>query len=105
MSFDELNPREASDRLDELVIVDVRGDDEFHGPLGHIEGARLIPLPELQKRAGELPRNRVILLVCRSGARSAKACAQLGEAGFVSITNLAGGMIAWNREGLPVAGR
>lgn len=104
MSFEDLNPQEAWARRNEFVIVDVREDDEYHGPLGHIEGARSIPLPELAKRSGELPRNRMLLLVCRSGARSAKACAQLGDAGFPSIANLVGGMIAWHRESLPVAG-
>lgn len=98
----ELAPGEASARLAEFLTLDVRGEHEFHGPLGHIRGALLIPLPELEARASELPRDRALLLVCRSGARSGKACAQLAALGFGPATNLLGGMIAWGRAGLAV---
>jgi rhodanese-related sulfurtransferase len=98
----ELGPTEASARLGDFLTVDVRGEHEFHGPLGHIRGALLIPLPELEARAKELPRDRALLLVCRSGVRSAKACAQLGALGFGPTTNLAGGMMAWGHAGLTV---
>jgi rhodanese-related sulfurtransferase len=99
---DELGPREAEPRLDEFAVIDVRAEHEFHGPLGRIRGARLLPLPELAARARELPRGRPLLLVCRSGARSGKACEQLAGLGIGPALNLAGGMIAWNRAGLPV---
>lgn len=98
----ELTAKEAGARLAEFLPVDVRGAHEFHGPLGHIRGATLIPLPELEARAAELPRGRALLLVCRSGARSAKACAQLAALGLGPTTNLAGGMMAWGNAGLPV---
>lgn len=105
MTWKELSPREALARLSDLLVVDVRGDDEFHGPLGHIAGAKLLPLPDLEARLGELPTNRALLIVCRSGARSARACARLDDAGYAPLLNLTGGMIAWNEEGLPVEGR
>jgi rhodanese-related sulfurtransferase len=96
----EIAPAEAAKRLGEFLAVDVRGVHEFAGPLGHVAGSVLIPLPELELRAGELPKAKQLLLVCRSGARSAKACAQLEALGYGPATNLTGGMIAWNRAGL-----
>ena len=101
-AISELTPAQAAERLDELHAIDVRGETEWTGPLGRIRGARLIPLPELGARASEIPTNRTLLLVCRSGARSARACAQLAELGFGPVVNLAGGMIAWQRARLPV---
>ena len=101
-AFAELSPPEAQWRLGELHVIDVRAEHEFRGPLGRVRGARLVPLPELEARAGELPRGRPLLLVCRSGARSGKACEKLAALGIGPVANLAGGMIAWNRAGLPV---
>ncbi len=100
--YDELSPEEARGRLDAFHVIDVRGDHEFHGPLGRIHGATLVPLPELDERAAELPSGRPLLLVCRSGKRSGKACELLAAQQVGPVVNLAGGMIAWNRAGLPV---
>jgi len=101
-TYGELTPEEALERLAELEAIDVRGAHEFEGPLGRIAGARLIPLAALPERASEIPRGQPLLLICRSGARSARACAQLGELGLGPTFNLIGGMIAWNRAQLPV---
>ena len=98
----ELSPAEAAARLGEFERIDVRGEHEFAGPLGRVAGARLIPLPVLAQRTDEIPRERSLLLICRSGVRSAKACAQLAELGFGPTVNLTGGMIAWNQARLPV---
>ena len=98
----EMTPEEAEPRLHELHVVDVRADHEFHGPLGRLKDASLAPLPELEARAETLPGGRPLLLVCRSGVRSGKACEKLESLGIGPVVNLAGGMIAWNRAGLPV---
>ena len=98
----ELTPQQAAARLAEFEAIDVRGEHEFAGPLGRVAGARLIPLPVLAQRTGEIPRDQSLLLICRSGVRSAKACAQLAELGFGPTVNLTGGMIAWNLARLPV---
>lgn len=98
----ELDPRQAAARLAELEVVDVRGPHEFAGPLGHVPGARSLPLPELDDRAAELPSDRPLLLVCRSGVRSRRACERLLARGFGAVLNLAGGMIAWNEAGLAI---
>ncbi len=98
----ELSAPEAHERLAEFEVVDVRAGHEFRGPLGRIRGARGLPLPELSDRANELPTHRPLLLVCRSGARSGKACEKLRALGHGPALNLTGGMIAWNRAQLPV---
>lgn len=97
-----ITPDEAASRRSEFVCVDVRGAHEYAGPLGHVEGALSIPLPELEARVGELPRGRALLMICRSGVRSEKACRLLEERGSGPAVNLTGGMIAWNQAGLPV---
>ena len=78
-------------------ILDVRTPEEYDGPLGHIEGARLIPVQELAQRLGELAdvKDRPIFMICRSGGRSARATRMLLDAGFQAI-NIAGGMQAWH---------
>lgn len=83
-------------------VLDVREPDEFKA--GHVLGARLIPLGKLKERIGELERFREkpVVIVCRSGSRSATACAILGRAGFAQVYNLAGGMMAWQKTGLPL---
>jgi rhodanese-related sulfurtransferase len=86
----------------EACVVDVREPDEFKS--GHVLDARLIPLGKLRDRIGELERCREkpIVVVCRSGNRSATACALLGREGFAQVYNLAGGMTVWQKMGLPL---
>jgi len=87
----------------DLEIVDVREPDEFTGELGHIAGARLIPLGELPQQLALLDKGKPIVTVCRSGGRSAQAVAILEKAGFTKAANLAGGMLEWCDHRLPVA--
>ncbi len=87
-----------------IQIVDVREAQEFSDVLGHLSGARLLPLSELAQRAAELDASRPVVAVCRSGARSAQATVLLRKAGFGLVANLSGGMLRWRAEGLPVEG-
>lgn len=86
----------------EACVLDVREPDEFKS--GHVLNAKLIPLGKLRDRVGELERfrDKPIVVVCRSGNRSATACALLGKEGFGQVYNLAGGMMAWQKAGLPL---
>ena len=84
-----------------LVVLDVRTPQEYARD-GHIAGARLMPLSTLPARINELPADKTIVCVCRSGARSATACESLYEAGITNVMNLSRGMIGWKRSGLPV---
>lgn len=98
---EEISAAEAHARLGELRVVDVREPHEFRGPLGHVAGAMLQPLGLLDLNADAIPDDRTLLAVCRSGKRSEQACRVLAGHGR-RVLNLAGGMIAWNRAGLPV---
>ncbi|MGC2517875.1 MAG: VTT domain-containing protein [Burkholderiales bacterium] len=86
------------------LVLDVRGAAEFAGELGHIAGARNIPLEELDRRVQELEdyHERPLVLVCRTDRRSVKAAQLLARQGFADIHVVRGGMIAWNQAGLPV---
>jgi uncharacterized membrane protein YdjX (TVP38/TMEM64 family)/rhodanese-related sulfurtransferase len=90
-----------------IAIIDVRGPDEFTGPLGHVPKARNVPLAELPRRIEELASltETPVVLVCRTDKRSASAAALLDAAGFRDVLVLRGGMVRWNEAGLPVADR
>ena len=100
----EIQPNWLEEHAREVQIVDVREADEFNGPIGHIAGARLVPLGALAARAGELDRTRPIVTVCRSGARSAQATVLLKKAGFERVANLSGGMLRWRAQRFAVQG-
>jgi sulfur dioxygenase len=100
----EIHPGWVEENASTVQIVDVREAEEFSGPLGRIRGAKLIPLGALAGRAGELDKSRPVVAVCRSGARSAQATNILRQGGFAKVANLAGGMLRWRAENLPVEG-
>jgi rhodanese-related sulfurtransferase len=81
---------------DPPLVVDVRGSDEFDGPLGHIDGALNIPLPDLDAHQAEITAaGRPVVCVCLTDKRSAAAAAQLAAAGIGGVVVLRGGMKAW----------
>lgn len=94
--------RAAALMADGAVLLDVREPHEWQA--GHAPRARHIPLGQLARRSGELPKGRTVVTVCRSGARSARAAAMLARDGR-AVSNLSGGMHAWARAGLPVVAR
>jgi sulfur dioxygenase len=98
----EIEPTAYEEVANDVQLIDVRGPDEYSGPLGHIRGARLIPLGELSERSDEIERDRPVVAVCRSGARSAQAVVLLQKAGYTKVANLAGGMLRWRATSHPV---
>lgn len=84
------------------LVLDVRDDGEYKA--GHILNSTQIPLGKLGERADELEKykEQPIVVVCRSGQRSATACAMLGKRGFAQTYNLAGGVMAWQKANLPL---
>lgn len=94
MQIDEFSKRRA-----DFHLLDVREDDEWTA--GHIDGAQHIPLGELAARLDELPKDRIIVAVCRSGGRSDAAVGGLRRLGF-KAENLEGGVNAWDRAKLPL---
>ena len=81
------------------AVIDVRETDEYDD--GHVAGARLIPLGEVQNRLAEFPVDGTVYLICRSGARSGRAAEWLLTQG-VDAVNIAGGTLAWIDAGHPV---
>jgi sulfur dioxygenase len=86
----------------EARIIDVREPNEFRDELGHIRGAELVPLGTLGAAASHWGKSEWIVVVCRSGRRSEQAARVLASAGFHRVTNLVGGMMAWNAAKLPI---
>jgi molybdopterin/thiamine biosynthesis adenylyltransferase/rhodanese-related sulfurtransferase len=91
-----LNSGSLPDGDFELLLVDVREHREF--ATGHIEGAVNIPLAELEGRVHEIPTDRSVVFICRSGARSLTACGIALSAGAPHACNLEGGLLAWAAE-------
>jgi rhodanese-related sulfurtransferase len=86
-----------------MVLIDVRGPDEFTAPPGHLPGAINIPLPELAGRVAEVAaKARPVVLVCKTDRRSASAAETLCSAGVQNVTVLRGGTDAWHQRGLPL---
>jgi adenylyltransferase/sulfurtransferase len=95
----EITVEELKKRMDAkepIFVLDVRNPNEFQ--IGRIPGTVLIPLPELPQRLGELPKDREILVHCKSGMRSAKAVQLLKENGFSKVANIQGGILAWSER-------
>jgi rhodanese-related sulfurtransferase len=96
----EVSREEAQKMLDEgAQLVDVRADHEWEA--GRIEGARHVPLPELAARAGEIEKERPVVLYCRGGNRSTMAAGALSDAGYDAV-KLSEGIVGWNGAGLPL---
>lgn len=100
-SDDWIEAEELAARLGDgnIAVIDVRGPDEFVGPLGHIAGARNLPLAELAGRPDALAalRDQPVVLVCRTDKRSATAAQTLRGHGFRQVRVLRGGMERWNQ--------
>ena len=76
------------------IFIDVRTPAEYKQ--GHVPGAVLIPLNELANRQSEVPKDKKVLLICRSGSRSAQANAMLQRQGFTNTYSVKGGMLDWH---------
>lgn len=95
---EEIAPPELKRRLDageKLLLLDVRNPDEF--ALCRLEGATLVPLPELPSRVGEIPGDRPLVVYCHHGIRSLRAVHFLREHDFPEALSLQGGIDAWSR--------
>jgi rhodanese-related sulfurtransferase len=105
--YKQVNTTQAVQILnqDGSVVIDVREDGEVSA--GKIKGAKHIPLGQLKKRLVELEhaKNKPVLVYCRSGSRSAHACSVMTKEGFENVSNLAGGVVAWESANLPVSKR
>jgi len=95
----DITPRELKEKLergDDVVLLDVREQNEWN--IGHLEGARLIPVNTISQHLHELSTADEIVLYCKGGTRSARALEQLREIGFRKLWNLKGGINAWSEQ-------
>ena len=99
--YETIDTTELARLLDagEVNLVDVRETDEFAA--GHVPGAVNIPMSVLPVRVGEIPVDRVVHLICRTGARSGQVGQWLGQQGY-SAVNIEGGTVAWDQAGRPL---
>ncbi len=84
----------------DVVLIDVREQSEYDA--GHIPGVTLIPLGQVPDRMSEIPKDKTVILTCRSGNRSGQATEFLRQQGYTQVHNMAGGIQAWQQAGLPV---
>ncbi|MGD8925355.1 MAG: rhodanese-like domain-containing protein [Thioalkalispiraceae bacterium] len=103
-NINEIEAAELADWVTEgenqFEIIDVREINEINA--GTIPDAVAMPLATVPLRLSELDKNTPLVFVCRSGARSAQACAFLQQQGFDNVHNLRGGMFAWASAGQPI---
>jgi rhodanese-related sulfurtransferase len=97
---DELPAVPAAEVPAQAYLVDVREDDEWSA--GHVPGARHIPLGALSGKCGEIPRDRDVYVICRTGRRSARATEALNASGWQAL-NVADGMLGWESAGREMA--
>jgi rhodanese-related sulfurtransferase len=96
----EISPTEAATMHDAgAILLDVREQSEWDA--GHVAGATLIPLGQLESRMSELPKDKDIVVMCRTGVRSAQGRDILLKAGYPRVTSVKGGITAWTSSGLP----
>lgn len=103
-SLPTIDVAEADRRLredaDRPLLLDVREADEFADV--RAPGAALLPTSQFMDRAADVPTDRPILVICHVGGRSAAVTGYLVRSGRTDVVNVAGGMVAWERAGLPV---
>ena len=86
---------------EDVLLVDIRTPAEI--AQGAIPDAMQLPMHLIPIRISELPKDRDVVLYCRSGARSSQACVYMMQQGYDRVLNLRGGIIAWARHGYPIA--
>lgn len=98
----ELTVQQVSNLMGAVRLVDVREPGELTGPLGAVEGAENVPLRQLPAHAAAWSREQPVVVLCRSGGRSAMAALQLEAMGFTRVASMAGGMLEWHAHRLPL---
>lgn len=97
--YADISVQQAKEMIDGggVFILDVRTREEYDA--GHIRGSTLIPVQVLKERLGEVPKDKKILVYCRTGHRSAQASEILADNGFKEIYNMKGGIVDWTGAG------
>jgi hydroxyacylglutathione hydrolase len=99
---EDVDPKEVWEQKSQVELIDVRRPDEFTGELGHVPGSQLMVLDTLPQRLSELPKDKTVVFICRSGNRSGRAAAFAKQNGYNDVYNMKGGMLLWNDLNLTV---
>lgn len=97
-NYRTITVEQLKSRLDageRLRMIDVREEDEV--AQGMIAGALHLPLGQIPQQLDAIPKEEEVIFVCRSGYRSDQACQYLSSLGYTGVTNMVGGMLAWNQ--------
>ncbi len=100
----DIDPKELQKKLEaseDLKLIDVREPNEYVGELGHVATTELISLGSIPQNLDQLPKDKTVVFICRSGGRSAQATAFAKSRGFTNVYNMRGGMLLWNQLALP----
>ncbi|HEX8251519.1 MAG TPA: molybdopterin-synthase adenylyltransferase MoeB [Thermoanaerobaculia bacterium] len=92
----DITPSEVNEQRSELVLIDVREQNEWNA--GHIDSATHIPLSQVPQRMADIPKDRDVVMICRSGGRSGRAQEFLLQNGYTRVKNMVGGMQRWARD-------
>jgi rhodanese-related sulfurtransferase len=97
-SIPEMNPKEVNDKFNkgEFVIIDIREQDEIDA--AHIDGSIFIPMRDLINRLDEIPKDKDVGFLCRSGVRSGQVTSFLIRQGYGNVKNIKGGIKKWKEE-------
>ena len=98
----EISPQWVAGHLQQVYILDVRTKVETDEERARIPGALMIPINELRERIDEVPADKPVMAICRSGKRSVLAQSMLKQAGRTRVASVKGGLLRWYEEGLPV---
>lgn len=99
----EVSVKQVLDNKENVLVIDVRTPEEWVSELGHIEGSVLKTLGEpFESHVNTLDPSLEVVIICRSGRRSAGATLFMREKGFSNVYNMTGGMIAWNEASQPI---
>ena len=85
---------------DNVIFLDVREQSEYDE--GHIPDVKLIPMNSVMDRLSEIPKDKTVIVTCRSGNRSGQVTDYLRKQGFANVHNMQGGLVAWQGAGYPV---
>ena len=104
-NYTSLDTDSAKEMLDDknIVLIDVRNRDEYNAE--HLRGAKNIPLDQLDKRLGKLPRDKDIVVYCEKGGKSIRAIRKLEVAGFSQLHHMHEGLRGWKKAGYPTRKR
>ena len=106
MQIKEIDSSELKNRLDageDIVLLDIRSEAELRQ--GILPDSEHLPMHLIPLKIQDLPKDKDVVLYCRSGARSYHACAFLAQQGVENVINLRGGILAWARSGYEIGRR